>query len=71
MNNKPRCECKGKSRVPKSREYMYSENEKIGMNHEPDKCKCTNNLRQYWRNGRKIWLCSCCVIFDKPVKVGE
>lgn len=32
------------------------------VKHEPDKCKCTNNIRLYVRKGKKVWLCSCCFL---------
>ena len=59
----PTCECPYKVRVEKWLETLYSEEEKSGMNHEPNKCKGTNNLKQYIRNGKRLWLCSCCCLF--------
>ena len=66
---KHKCECPFKGNAPSYMEDFYSEEEKIGMNHKPNECKCTNDLKQYIRNGKKIWLCSCCCLFgDKEVK---
>ena len=59
-----RCECPERSRVSKHFEFMYSEEEKIGMNHEPNECKCKNDLKQYIRKGKKLWLCSCCELLE-------
>ena len=38
----------------------YSKEEKLGMNHEPNKCLCINRLKQYKRRDKILWLCSCC-----------
>ena len=55
-----RCECPEKGETPPEMERMYSEEEKIGMNHEPYHCECKNGLKRYYRDGKKLWLCSCC-----------
>ena len=66
---KHKCECPKTGSVEKYNEYMYSEEEKSGMNHEPNECKGTNEVKQYERGSRKLWLCSCCYLFgDLPVK---
>ena len=57
-----KCQCPIKGSVPPEIEYMYSEEEKIGMNHEPNECKCTNNIKKYKRGDKELYLCSCCVI---------
>ena len=47
----------------------FSKEEKLGMFHEPNKCKCTNDLKLYKRGNKKLWLCSCCHIFgDEEVE---
>lgn len=38
------------------------------VDHEPGKCKCTNNIRLYLRNGKKVFLCSNCVLGEEEVK---
>lgn len=58
--NQIHCQCPEKSEVPPEREHLYSEEEKIGMNHEPNKCKGTNEIKQYKRGDKEIYLCSCC-----------
>jgi hypothetical protein len=62
-----RCECP-RGQVQKGWEGLYNDEEKLGMNHEPNKCKCKNDLKEYIRNGKKIWLCSCCMFDDKEIK---
>lgn len=38
------------------------------VEHEPEKCACTNNLRQFVRKEKVIWLCSnCYTSTDEPV----
>ena len=40
---------------------MYDEEKELPfVVHEPNECKCTNELKQHVRNGKKVWLCSCC-----------
>lgn len=65
--SKPRCECpeEGNAVYP---EEDYLPEERIGMFHAPNECKCTNELKQYRRNGKLLWLCSCCFFLsDKEV----
>lgn len=59
---KLKCECPEKAYVSPEREYQYSEEEKAGMNHEPNKCKGTYKLKKYKRDGKIIVLCSCCTM---------
>lgn len=38
------------------------------VNHSPGKCKCTNDLKKYLRDGKEVMLCSCCCLSsDKRV----
>jgi hypothetical protein len=60
MKNK--CQCPETGNVSPEDEFMYSKEERTGMNHKPNECKGTNDLKLYERNGKKIWLCSCCFI---------
>ena len=57
---KIKCECPEKGIVSPEREFMYSRKEKVGMNHEPNKFKGTNNIKLYKRENEKLYLCSCC-----------
>ena len=68
MSEKIKCECDGKGFVTPEREYQYSEEEKSGMNHEPNECKGTNEIKLYQRGDKKLYLCSCCNVFgDKEI----
>jgi ribosomal protein L37AE/L43A len=54
----PRCECPDDAiGMPES---LYSEEELPGRVHKANKCPCTAGLRKYLRDGKEIWLCSCC-----------
>lgn len=54
----PRCECPYEGTgMP---EWMYSKEELPGRVHEANRCPCTAGLKQYKRDGKLIWLCSCC-----------
>ena len=65
---KIKCECPVLRRVSKDRENQYSPEEKSGMNHKPGKCKGTNKVKKYNRNGIILNLCSCCNTFgDKEI----
>lgn len=57
------CECPEKGFVPPARYYQYSEEEQAGMNHEPNKCKGTFNIKKYKRGDKELYLCSCCWLF--------
>ena len=65
---KLKCECPDTGETPSEREYQYAEEEKSGMNHKPNECKGTNKIKLYNRNGKALFLCSCCNMFgDKEV----
>src|SRR3990167_4274456 len=55
-----KCECPENGVVGPNMERLYSDEEKSGMNHEPGECIGTNNLCLYERDGKKMFLCSCC-----------
>jgi predicted SprT family Zn-dependent metalloprotease len=57
---KKKCQCPYKGNAPPWPESLYSEEEKVGMNHKPNECKCTNDIRLYQRGNRKLYLCSRC-----------
>ena len=59
-----KCQCPGIGKVPKKNLYKYNDNEKPFVNHKPNECKCTNELKQYRRGKKKLWLCSCCNLFS-------
>ena len=63
-----KCQCDILSQVEQEREHLYSEEEKVAMNHEPNKCKGTYGLKKYKRKGKELWLCSACNLFgDKQL----
>lgn len=59
---KIKCECPLEGNVSPSMVDMYSEEEKAGMYHKPNKCKGTHNLKKFRRGKKKLWLCSCCTL---------
>ena len=59
-----KCECPEEGAVPLEREHKYSKEEKSGMNHKPNKCKGTNNIKKYRRGDKELYLCSCCNLFE-------
>ena len=58
--NKLYCQCPKKSIVLLEEEHLFSEEEKSGMNHEPNECKGTNKIIKYRRGNKELYLCSCC-----------
>lgn len=65
----PKCECNNVGKLFPGYENMYDPKKELPfVNHTPGECKCTNELKQYWKNGKKVWLCSCCVMMEKPVE---
>lgn len=70
MANK--CECKNTGILrPDMASWYDSEKELPFVNHEPNECKCTNELKQYIKDKKKVWLCSCCVMGEEEVKNGN
>ena len=62
-----KCECPYESTATEKR--MYSPEEYSGMRHKPNECKGTNDVKLFDRNGKKMYLCSCCELFgDKVIK---
>jgi hypothetical protein len=56
-----KCECMQTAYVSLDRLDLYDEvTERPFVNHKPGECKCTNELKQYEINGKKVYLCSCC-----------
>jgi hypothetical protein len=56
-----KCECNCRARLVSGWEDTYDpELELPFVNHEPGECKCTNELKEYEREGKKVWLCSNC-----------
>lgn len=70
MKNKIKCQCNTESILRTDMRHLYHPTKELPfVNHKPNECKCTNDLKQYIREDKKIWLCSCCCLaFDKEVK---
>lgn len=64
-----KCECDDNGKLPPGMSGMYDRVTELPfVNHKPGECKCTNELRQYLRNGKEVWLCSCCCLdTDKQI----
>lgn len=61
MGTKQKCECNLKGRlIPGMEEEYDAITELPFVKHEPGECKCTNDIQEYTRGGKKIHLCSCC-----------
>lgn len=68
----PRCECPETGNPPIYNLDLYIEEEKDGMFHQPNECKGWYMLALYKRNGKDIWLCSCCCLSgDEFVRWGH
>ena len=64
-----KCECPYNEFISKDRLNLYSKEELKEVNHKANNCNCKNNLKYYIRRGKKICLCSKCVMFgDKEIK---
>ncbi|KKN18189.1 hypothetical protein LCGC14_0958250 [marine sediment metagenome] len=59
---KIKCQCDDTGFVPEERQCMYSAEEKIGMNHEPNKCEGWYKIKKYQRGEEVLYLCSSCHI---------
>lgn len=66
-----KCECGHIGSVSEDRLHLYAPGvERPFVNHEPGKCRCTNDLKLYRRDGKAVWLCSICNIFgDTPIEI--
>ncbi len=67
---KKRCECQDASPPARFWErYIYDKKKELPfVEHKPNECKCSNDLRQFWRNGKKVWLCSNCQRGEEELK---
>lgn len=55
-----RCECPEYGEVSGGDYSLYRVEEYKGMNHEPNECLGDYKVKQYSREGKILWLCSCC-----------
>ena len=67
---KIRCECPETGATSPALEYLYSDEERPGMNHKPNECKGTYNIRKYKRGDKELYLCSCCWLTEDTL-IGE
>ncbi len=59
--NTQACQCPDEGVLHDEMRVFYDpETELPFVKHEPGECKCTNQVAQYERKGKKLWLCSCC-----------
>lgn len=64
-----KCQCESRGRLMIGMESLYDPIKKLPyVDHEPGECECTNNIRLYLRNGKKVFLCSNCVLGEEEVK---
>lgn len=73
MSKEKRCECDAEGVLKDYMINMYHPTKELPfVNHKPNKCRCKNDLRQYIRNKKVVWLCSCCCLFtDREVQEEE
>lgn len=66
----PKCQCNLTGILRnKMIEWYDSKKELPFVEHKPNECKCTNDLKKYNRKDKLLYLCSCCVLCeDKEVK---
>lgn len=64
-----KCQCKNKGILKEEMKEWYDpEKELPFVNHKPNECKCTNELKEYHKDNKKVWLCSCCVMGEIELK---
>lgn len=70
---KIKCECGETGKLNSMIADWYDQEKELPfVNHKPNECKCVNNLKKYIRNGKKVWLCSCCCLSsDKEITKSE
>lgn len=57
----PKCECPEEGVLDPMMAGAYDPVTELPfVKHEPGKCQCTNNVRQFKRGGKLLWLCSNC-----------
>jgi hypothetical protein len=66
-NREQKCQCQQTGTLLPHMASWYSAEDLPYVNHKPNECKCKNDLKQYWKDGKKVWLCSCCVMGETEV----
>ena len=58
---KRKCQCPEKGILSPTMEGWYDQELELPfVNHEENKCECKNELKQFVREGKKLWPCSNC-----------
>ena len=64
-----KCECNNKGTLKHGMEDLYDQELELPfVNHQPGECKCVNDLKWYSKGGKKVALCSCCVMGESEWK---
>lgn len=68
-----KCQCPVEGILREGMASFYNHAELPFVAHEPNQCKCTNELKLYRRkDGSELYLCSCCCLgSDIPVNTDE
>lgn len=69
-NDNTKCQCPEEGRLDPSIKHLYHKKTELPfVVHEPYQCKCTNNIKLFERQGKKLFLCSiCCLSEDKEIE---
>ncbi len=69
MKNK--CQCPDDASNNILSKVWFVPEEYVAMKHKPNECRGTYKLALYTRDGRELWLCSCCCqpLTDRKVEV--
>ena len=61
----PKCECDQEGQANPMIAHLYDPDTELPfVRHQPGECRCTNDLKQYERDGKVMWLCRCCWLPD-------
>lgn len=72
IGHKMKCECNEVGQLRSEIAHMYdSVTELPFVRHEPGECRCENDLKQYSRAGKVVWLCSCCWTSKDTLSEGQ
>jgi hypothetical protein len=59
-----RCECPENTEGGLVPQWMYVPEEYKAMNHATNACPGDYDVKRYERDGKFLWLCSCCFFSD-------
>jgi hypothetical protein len=63
-----KCECPNEGALGCPASWYNPVTELPYVNHQPNECRCTNDIRLYKRDGKLLHLCSICSLLgDEPV----